>query len=101
MNATYTVKLNPYDKNKLSALITIDSTEAVRFDYTVQGKTANASFHYDTGQYSVNPEITVVGLYANYLNTVTLNLYTEKNAVETFLISISTQGQDYGDVPWH
>lgn len=99
MNATYTVKLNPYDKNKLSALITIDSPEAVRFDYTVQGKTANASFHYGTDRYSVNPEITVVGLYANYVNTVTLNLYTGNNAAETFLISISTEGQDYGDVP--
>ena len=61
MNATYTVKLNPYDKNKLCALISIDSTEAVRFDYTVKGKTANTSFHYGTDQYSVNPEIVVVG----------------------------------------
>jgi len=99
MNATYTVKLNPYDKNKLSALITIESPEAVRFDYTVQGKTANTSFHYGTEQYSVNPEITVVGLYANYSNTINLNLYTGNNAAETFLITISTQGQDYGDVP--
>lgn len=46
MKATYTVKLNPYNQNKLSALITLESTEAIKFHYTVRGRTANADFYY-------------------------------------------------------
>lgn len=48
MDTTYTVKINPYDQNKLSALVQLDNTEAVRFDYTVHGKTPNADFYYST-----------------------------------------------------
>ena len=99
MNTTYTVKVNPYGQNKLSALISVESEDAIRFDYTVNGKTTTTDFHYSTDDYTVNPEIIVVGLYADYLNTVTLNIYSADNAVETFDIPISTEGQDYGDVP--
>lgn len=74
MKATYTVKLNPYNQNKLCALITLESTEAVKFDYTVHGRTSSADFYYNSEEYKPNPEIIVVGLYADYLNTVTVNI---------------------------
>lgn len=99
MDTTYTVKINPYDQNKLSALVQLDNTEAVRFDYTVHGKTSNADFYYSTDEYSATTQIIVVGLYADYRNTVTLNVYTADNEATTFTVIISTEGQDYGDVP--
>ncbi|HGW6104669.1 TPA: aryl-sulfate sulfotransferase N-terminal domain-containing protein [Citrobacter werkmanii] len=99
MDANYTVKLNPYDQNKLSALIQLDNTEAVKFDYTVQGKTSNADFYYSTDEYTTNTQIIVAGLYADYLNTITLNIYTADNETTTFSVTISTEGQDYGNVP--
>lgn len=99
MKATYTVKLNPYNQNKLSALITLESTEAIKFDYTVHGRTANADFYYSTDDYKVNPEIIVVGLYADYINTVTVNIATADNQTASFIVTISTEDQDYGDVP--
>lgn len=44
MKATSTVIVNPYDKNKLSALIKIDYYQPVRFNYTVHGKSNNVVF---------------------------------------------------------
>ncbi len=98
MKATSTVIVNPYDKNKLSALIKIDYYQPVRFNYTVHGKSNNVDFYYANDRYAVNPEVTVVGLYANCANTVTLTLYTEQGEVQTSVFTISTEGQDYGDV---
>lgn len=98
MKATSTVIVNPYHKNKLSALIKIDYYQPVRFNYTVHGKSNNVDFYYANDRYAVNPEVTVVGLYANYANTVTLTLYTEQGEVQTSIFTISTEGQDYGDV---
>lgn len=99
MSANYTVIINPYNQNKLSALIQLDNIEAVKFDYTVHGKTLNADFYYSTDEYSSNTQIIVVGLYADYQNTVTLNVYTVDNATTSFTVTISTEGHEYGDVP--
>ncbi|MFB4520591.1 aryl-sulfate sulfotransferase N-terminal domain-containing protein [Enterobacter hormaechei subsp. hormaechei] len=95
MKATSTVIVNPYDKNKLSALIKIDYYQPVKFNYTVHGKSSNVDFYYASDRYAVNPEVTVVGLYANYANTVTLTLYTEQGETQTSVFTISTEGQDY------
>ncbi|EGT0640609.1 MULTISPECIES: aryl-sulfate sulfotransferase [Citrobacter] len=99
MSENYTVTINPYNQNKLSALIQLGNIEEVRFDYTVHGKTSNADFYYSTDEYTTNTQIIVVGLYADYLNMITLNIYTADNETTTFSVTISTQGQDYGDVP--
>lgn len=99
MSENYTVTINPYNQNKLSALIQLGNIEEVRFDYTVHGKTSNVDFYYSTDEYTTNTQIIVVGLYADYLNMITLNIYTADNETTTFSVTISTQGQDYGDVP--
>lgn len=99
MRATYTVKINPYNQNKLCALISLENIEAVRFDYTVHGKTSNTDFYYSTDEYTSHTQVIVVGLYADYLNTVEINTYTADNETTTFTVTISTEGQDYGDVP--
>jgi hypothetical protein len=95
--ATYTVKINPYNQNKLCALISLENIEAVRFDYTVHGKTSNTDFYYSTDEYTSHTQVIVVGLYADYLNTVEINTYTADNETTTFTVTISTEGQDYGD----
>lgn len=99
MNGNYKIFLNPYDQNKLSALITLDNNQAIRFDYRVQGKTAATDFFYSCEEYAINPDILVVGLYADAMNTVTLNVYTQDDENESFEIMLSTEDQDYGDVP--
>ncbi|MCU6667548.1 aryl-sulfate sulfotransferase [Enterobacteriaceae bacterium H4N4] len=99
MNGKYKIVLNPYDQNKLSALITLDNPQAIRFDYRVQGKTAATDFFYSCEEYTVNPDIVVVGLYADAMNTVTLNVYTQNDENESFEIMLSTEDQDYGDIP--
>ncbi|WFP29458.1 aryl-sulfate sulfotransferase N-terminal domain-containing protein [Enterobacter hormaechei] len=52
MKATSTVIVNPYDKNKLSALIKIDYYQPVRFNYTVHGKSSNGDFYYASARYA-------------------------------------------------
>lgn len=99
MNVKYNLVLNPYDQNKLSALITLENTQAIRFDYRVHGKTAATDFLYSCEEYAINPEIVVVGLYADTINNVTLNVYTQDDENESFEITLSTEDQDYGDVP--
>ncbi|MFI7812307.1 aryl-sulfate sulfotransferase N-terminal domain-containing protein [Citrobacter werkmanii] len=100
MSENYTVTINPYNQNKLSALIQLGNIEEVRFDYTVHGKTSNADFYYSTDEYTTNTQIIVVGLYADYLNMITLNIYTADNETTTFSVTISTQGRTMAMFLW-
>ncbi|ENG2946022.1 TPA: aryl-sulfate sulfotransferase [Enterobacter cloacae] len=95
----YEIIVNPYGQNMLSALLKTDISTAVRYNYTVFGKTANADFSYSNEEYCVSPEIIIVGLYADYINNVKLTVTTETGESETISLTIDTSEMDYGNVP--
>lgn len=98
MNIQYDVELDPWQQNQLSALVSLTTDTAVKVGYTVKGKTAQTDFSWQSASYEVSPEITLVGLYAHYQNSVTLTVESESGGTEQQLLTISTLDQDYGDV---
>lgn len=83
------IKINPYKTSPLSALVIFKTPQAAKISYTVIGKTDNTSL---TNQvhtsYTKTHQIPIVGLYANYTNTVkiTVTYRNGKTASKTILL---------------
>ncbi|EAW1859481.1 hypothetical protein DUD99_23270, partial [Salmonella enterica subsp. enterica] len=99
MSSDINVIINPYNQNKLCALVSFQTTESVKVSYIVRGKTSAADFNWSASDYTESPEISIVGLYANYLNRVDITTLSLSGNTDSFTLEISTQGQDYGDTP--
>ncbi len=95
---TPVVTLNPFNKNMLCALVTTTSTAPVNYSYVVKGKTSDTNFTYSNDSFATDLSIPVVGLYANFNNTVTITLVDQTGAQQVLVVSINTNGQDYGQV---
>ena len=64
------IKLNPYGTSPLSALIIFETEEPSQISVTVKGKTADTDITEHFEEYDTYHEIPVLGLYADYQNTV-------------------------------
>ncbi|MGV7331448.1 aryl-sulfate sulfotransferase N-terminal domain-containing protein, partial [Mycobacterium kansasii] len=70
--------MNPYGSSPLSALVTFKTTEAVKVTYTVVGKSDKTSItNTVNGGYTKTHQVPVVGLYADYANTVKITTTTK------------------------
>ncbi|WP_157130466.1 aryl-sulfate sulfotransferase [Levilactobacillus brevis] len=95
-NSKYTldspyVKVNPYGSSPLSALVTFKTTEAVKVTYTVVGKSDKTSItNTVNGGYTKTHQVPVVGLYADYANTVKITTTTKTGTTKTKTLKLTT-----------
>lgn len=71
---------NPYGRSTLSAYVQIPTENAVKYEYTVQGKTDEVDFTYSYDEYQQNPIIPVAALYYDQDNTVNITLIDEDDS---------------------
>lgn len=83
--------LNPLDTNQLSAYIMFTTEEPLKYEYTVTGKTSDADFTYVHDEFEEGDiVIPVVGLYADYVNTVEVMITTEGGESQTEVFEFDT-----------
>lgn len=99
MKSNINIIIDPYNRNKLCALVSLQTTEPVKVSYIVRGKTSAADFNWSSLDYTESPEISVIGLYANYINHIDITTHSLSGNTDSFTLEISTLGQDYGDTP--
>lgn len=76
------LELNPYGTAPLSALVMFETATACDVTVTVKGKNGAPDFTYTLSQASTHHEVPIIGLYANYNNTVILSAENEKNTIQ-------------------
>ncbi len=79
---------NPYGRNGLSAYIKIPTEEAVKYTYTVVGKTDETNFTYSVEEFEQNPVLPVVALYNAYDNTIEVELETESGEKSEYTYTV-------------
>lgn len=85
------IKVNPYKTSPLSALVTFKTKTAAKVSYTVVGKTSGTSLTNTVhGGYTKTHQVPVVGLYANYNNTVKLKVTTKNGQTTTQQVTLKT-----------
>lgn len=85
------VKVNPYGSSPLSALVTFKSSTAEKVTYTVVGKTSKTSITNTVkGGYTKTHQVPVVGLYADYNNTVKITATTKDGTTHTKTLKLKT-----------
>jgi len=85
------IKVNPYKTSPLSALVTFKTPQAAKVSYTVVGKTSQTSLTNTVhGGYMKTHQVPVVGLYANYNNTVKLKVTTKAGTTKTTSVKLQT-----------
>ncbi|ARQ94332.1 aryl-sulfate sulfotransferase [Levilactobacillus brevis] len=90
MDSPY-VKVSPYGSSPLSALVTFKTTEAVKVTYTVVGKSDKTSItNTVNGGYTKTHQVPVVGLYADYANTVKITTTTKTGTTKTKTLKLTT-----------
>lgn len=95
-NSKYTldspyVKVNPYGASPLSALVTFKTADAVKVTYTVVGKSDQTSItNTVNGGYTQTHQVPVVGLYADYTNTVKITTTTKTGTTKTNTLKLTT-----------
>lgn len=95
-NSQYTldspyVKINPYKSSPLSALVTFTTSQDMKVSYTVVGKTDKTSITNTVkGGYTKTHQVPVVGLYADYNNTVKITATTKDGKTQTKTLKMKT-----------
>ncbi|WP_164511312.1 aryl-sulfate sulfotransferase [Levilactobacillus mulengensis] len=95
-NSKYTldspyVKVNPYETSPLSALVTFTTSDAEKVSYTVVGKTDKTSItNTVNGGYTKTHQVPVVGLYADYNNTVKITATNKDGKTKTKTLKMQT-----------
>lgn len=85
------VKVNPYKSSPLSALVTFTTSQPVKVSYTVVGKTDKTSItNTVNGGYTTTHQVPVVGLYADYNNTVKITQTTKNGKTTTKTLKMKT-----------
>ena len=84
------VKLNPYGTSPLAALVIFNTEEASQTTITVKGKTEDADITQTYDEYKTAHEIPVLGLYADYENTIEIMVTTESGKKATKTVTIQT-----------
>lgn len=84
------VKLNPYKTSPLTALVLFKTDESASISYTVVGKTDKTSITNQVKGLTKNHQLAIVGLYANYNNTVKVKISYKSGHVEYKTVHIQT-----------
>lgn len=85
------IETDVYEMNPLSAYVVMPVDDNAKFSYTVQGKDETTDFTYSSDFYqSQNLVIPVIGLYANYDNTVDITITYQDQTVTNSSVTIST-----------
>ena len=85
---------NPYGCSPLTALAVFTTEEPARVSIRVHGKTSDADITNDFPALETEHLIPIYGLYADFLNTVTLNVTTEGGQKTETTVSIQTDAID-------
>ncbi|KRO26818.1 aryl-sulfate sulfotransferase [Lactiplantibacillus fabifermentans] len=95
-NSKYTInnmytKVNPYGISPLTALVIFHTDQAAKVSYTVVGKSSKTSISNTTDTtYSKNHKLQVLGLYANYNNTVKIKVTYKNGTTTTKTVKLQT-----------
>lgn len=84
------VKANPYQTSPLTALVYFKTNQKARVSYTVVGKTAKTSITNSVQGYTYQHQVPIVGLYANFKNTVKITVKYKNGKTTTKTIKIQT-----------
>jgi arylsulfate sulfotransferase len=85
---------NPYGCSPLTALAVFTTEEPARVSIRVHGKTSDADITNDFPALETEHLIPIYGLYADFLNTVTLSVTTEGGQKTETTVSIQTDAID-------
>ncbi|WP_164506878.1 aryl-sulfate sulfotransferase [Lapidilactobacillus bayanensis] len=84
------IKVNPYGRSPLSALAIFQTDEASKISLTVVGKTSKTSISTTYKTYSKQHQISILGLYADYQNTVKITATTKSGQQTTKVLHLKT-----------
>ena len=85
------VKVDPFDRSPLAALVVFDTKEKAKVSFTVQGKTADVNISHEIDEYKKHHEIPVVGLYPDEENEVRLLVENQSGESMEKTVSIKTE----------
>ncbi|GAB4073163.1 aryl-sulfate sulfotransferase [Barrientosiimonas marina] len=85
------VKLDPYDRSPLAALVVFDTEQAAKVSFTVKGKDASSTISNTIDDYRTHHELAVLGLYPDQDNKVTITAETEDGDTSEKTITITTE----------
>jgi len=83
-------KVNPYGVSPLSAVAIFKTTKAAKVSYTVVGKSKGTSITNSESTYSTSHNLTILGLYAGYINTLKLTVTYKDGTKATKTIRLQT-----------
>ncbi|MDV7718982.1 aryl-sulfate sulfotransferase [Pediococcus ethanolidurans] len=89
LNNIYT-KLNPYKVSPLTAVAIFHTSKAAKVSYTVVGKTSKTSITNTVNKYTKSHTLQILGLYADYNNTVKIKVTYKNGTSVTKTIRIQT-----------
>ncbi|RRK10465.1 aryl-sulfate sulfotransferase [Lactiplantibacillus garii] len=89
VNNMYT-KVNPYGTSPLSAKVIFKTSSAAKVSYTVVGKSSKTSISNSVNKYTTSHNLTVLGLYAGYNNTVKIKVTYKSGKVVNKTIHLKT-----------
>jgi len=84
------VKLDPYNRSPLAALVIFDTNEAAKVSFTVKGKDDETNISKTMKDFKTHHELPVLGLYPDHDNTVKITAETESGETLKKTITIST-----------
>ncbi|MFC0013777.1 MULTISPECIES: aryl-sulfate sulfotransferase [Allobacillus] len=85
------IKLDPYNRTPLSALVVFETEEPATVTYTVKGKDGGPEISNSTTELTTRHELPILGLYPNHTNEITIKSIMEDGNTQENSISIETQ----------
>ena len=93
------VKLNPFNKTPLSALLKFPTKNPSKITLRIKGKKGHPDIVHTFDKYKTEHEIAVLGLYSNHKNEVVITATNEKGYSKSSKITIKTTEVDV-DEQW-
>lgn len=85
------VKINPYETSPLTALVLFQTDTKAKVSYTVKGQSKTTSLTNTVNEgYTTKHQVPIVGLYANYENTVQIKVDYQDGHSETKTLQLKT-----------
>ena len=84
------IKVNPYKTSPLTALVYFKTPKKAQVSYTIEGKSDKTSITNSAKGYQTKHQLPIVGLYADYENTVKITVKYQSGKKETKTIKIKT-----------
>ncbi|GGK01714.1 aryl-sulfate sulfotransferase [Lentibacillus kapialis] len=84
------VKLDPYNRSPLAALVIFNTDKPAKVSFTVHGKEDKADISKSFEYYKKQHELPVLGLYPDYSNTLEIKAETKSGETMTKTLTITT-----------